>query len=287
MTGQIETKWNEMAWGNWRRLAWAGAGIAGSSLVFIIDVRIPPEVAISPLYLFPVALVAWRGTLNWAIAVAGVAGAQWIWAEYLVGARYTAPWVYAWNTGMRFGTFAVVAWLVTRAREAHDNYRHLARHDSLTGVLNNRAFHEGLTAEIERARRHGRGLTVVYVDIDNFKLLNDRLGHVTGDAALTRIAGTLSAHTRRNDLVGRVGGDEFAILLTEVSVGGVPDALARLQHALVGVSGAEQWPVSFSLGAVTFERPPDSAAAAVHAADELMYSVKRTGKNSVRHEVIG
>ena len=107
---------------------------------------------------------------------------------------------------------------------------------------------------------------------------------MTGDAALAVVGGELSKQTRQSDLVARVGGDEFAVLLVDVAAGLVPEALSRLQQGLRAAMAARQWPVSFSIGALTFMEPPASPEEALHAADELMYSVKRTGKNALRHE---
>ena len=264
--------------------AWTSAGLVLSTAIFLVDARIPPEIAISPLYLFPVAMVAWFAGLSWAIAVAVVAGGQWIGAEVLAGAQYSSAFVYVWNTTMRFGTFVVVATLVARVRDAHDDYRDLSRHDPVTHALNNRAFREELARELERARRHQRALTLVYIDLDNFKGLNDQFGHVTGDTALAAVAGALVRHTRKNDLVARVGGDEFAVLLVDVTTGQVQEALARLRQGLLDAMSARQWLVTFSIGAVTFNGQSVTPEQALHAADELMYTVKRSGKNAVRHE---
>lgn len=263
---------------------WAGASFLLSVGIFFVDAQIPPEIAISPLYLFPVGMVAWHAGRWWAIAMAAVSGAQWIGAEIIAGVTYSSWFVYVWNTVMRCGTFVVVAVLTAGVRQAHDQYRMLSRSDVLTGALNSRAFREGLAQEIERAQRHQRALTIVYIDLDDFKLLNDSLGHTVGDVALSVVGKELIGQTRRSDLVARVGGDEFAVLLVDVAAGLVPDALDRLQTGLLAAMSAARWPVTFSIGAVTFSSTPDSPEAALHAADQVMYAVKRGSKNAIRHK---
>jgi predicted signal transduction protein with EAL and GGDEF domain len=196
--------------------AWIIVGFLVSSVIFAVDSQIPAEVAISPLYLFPVAVVAWRGGWRWGLVMAVVATAQWFGAEMIAGVAYTSDFTYVWNPLMRFGTFAVVAALVANTRRSHDRYRSLSRTDPATGILNSRTFHEGPASEVERARRHARPVTLIYIDLDHFKQVNDRFGHSTGDAALASVARELTALTRTNDLVARVGGDEFAVLLNEV-----------------------------------------------------------------------
>ena len=267
--------------------AWITVGLLISGIIFAVDSQIPTEVAISPLYLFPVAIVAWRGGRWWGLVMAVVATAQWFGAEIIAGVAYTSDLTYVWNPLMRFGTFALVALLLENVRRSSERYRALARTDSTTGILNSRTFQEGLAREVERARRHARPITLIYIDLDHFKQVNDRFGHSTGDTALAAVARELTARTRTNDLVARVGGDEFAVLLNEVDANLVPDAVTRLRQGLLDAMTASGWPITFSIGAVTFVTPPESAEAAIRAADAVMYRVKHSTRNAIEHEVSG
>jgi diguanylate cyclase (GGDEF)-like protein len=123
------------------------------------------------------------------------------------------------------------------------------------------------------------------MDVDDFKLVNDRLGHSTGDRLLRTVAETLKEHSREVDVVARLGGDEFAVLMPETGERAARVAVARLRRRLLESSRAEGWPVTFSFGVVTWAAPPPSVDEMLRAADELMYAAKREGKDGVRHEV--
>src|SRR5262249_28670328 len=133
----------------------------------------------------------------------------------------------------------------------------LARTDSITGAANRRAFFEMLEHELNRARRTNEPLTLVYLDLDDFKSVNDRWGHTTGDAVLRHTVATLSKHPRATDLVARLGGDEFAVFLPTPDGNGQA-AIERIQTELVATMTTHNWPVTFSIGAVTFTHAPDS-----------------------------
>ena len=108
----------------------------------------------------------------------------------------------------------------------------MARIDFLTGVLNSRAFYQIATAEIQRSGRYGHPLTLAYIDLDNFKTVNDEFGHSTGDELLKTVARTFSDNLRSSDYVARLGGDEFAILMTETSAQAALNVVARIQVLL-------------------------------------------------------
>jgi diguanylate cyclase (GGDEF)-like protein len=154
---------------------------------------------------------------------------------------------------------------------------HQARHDPLTGPLNHQAFLSELQLELERARRYGHSLALIFLDLDSFKGVNDTLGHPAGDKALQRFAGALRASLRVSDLAGRMGGDEFAAYLVEIDEETVPRLLDRV-HARVAelVDGGELpagW--SFSAGCATFPAEANDANGLFEVADTRLYEAKR------------
>jgi len=162
----------------------------------------------------------------------------------------------------------------------------VARTDFLTGVPNWRAFAERATTELNRARRYGRPLTFAYVDLDDFKAVNDRYGHAAGDTLLSDVARTIGHVLRRTDVIARLGGDEFAVLLPETGPEPAWIVLRKLHNAVRIALAEAGWPVTASIGAVTCVVPPADVDELVRLADQLMYDVKRIGKNQVHHVVI-
>jgi diguanylate cyclase (GGDEF)-like protein len=157
----------------------------------------------------------------------------------------------------------------------------------LTNVLNPRAFAAATEKIVEEARGDRLPFTFAYVDLDDFKQINDRLGHTGGDQALALVAEALQRKLRATDVIGRLGGDEFGLAFPQTGSAAakrvMEDLVARVQ------SGVTEMPieVTFSVGAVTFLLPPRTIDAVIKAADELMYQAKHDGKNRYRHRTVG
>ena len=177
-----------------------------------------------------------------------------------------------------FGDLVAVA--VANA-EAWEALTRRAVTDPLTGVGNRRAFYDALAREVEWARRHERDLSVVLVDIDHFKRINDRHGHQVGDRALTHVARGLAASIRSSEMVGRIGGEEFAWLLPEA---GAAEALRAAERARLAIAASEfedLGSLTVSMGVATLGRGGD-AESLVRAADEALYAAKAGGRNVTR-----
>lgn len=159
----------------------------------------------------------------------------------------------------------------------------LVRHDQLTGVLNRRGLEDMFNKEIARAKRHDTLLCIGLLDIDNFKKLNDSLGHSAGDQALIHLATVCRETLRPQDTVARYGGEEFIILLPETPLADATVALTRLQRELTKrffLHANEKILITFSAG-VTQMQPEDDQTSVVQRADEAMYKAKQSGKNRV------
>ena len=158
---------------------------------------------------------------------------------------------------------------------------HLSRRDPLTNALNNRGFVELAEREIYRATRSGHALTIAFMDVDNFKTINDTFGHSAGDILLATIVESLHLHTRKSDLIGRLGGDEFAILLPDTGQDAARVIVAKNREILMKEAGKLNFPVTFSLGVLTCIQPPESVDTMIGMADKLMYKVKTSSKNDI------
>jgi diguanylate cyclase (GGDEF)-like protein len=156
-----------------------------------------------------------------------------------------------------------------------------ARTDQQTGAANARAFQALAVAEIERVRRYRQELSLAYLDIDDFKTINDRLGHAAGDHVLLALSHVMRSVVRSVDTVARLGGDEFVVLMPHTGAREARVLVERLRGELARLSTDDERPVPCSIGLVTFASPPASVRELIDAGDALMYAAKRQGKNRV------
>jgi diguanylate cyclase (GGDEF)-like protein len=160
-----------------------------------------------------------------------------------------------------------------RFREA----RKLADLDALTGLHNRRYFHETLAREVDRAQRYQRRLSLVMLDLDGFKEINDRIGHLAGDAVLAEIAERVRQVVRSADIPCRVGGDELAVIVPEVEVGQARQLVGRIQRAVSSQPIARAGRVRVSAGVADLQ-PNDTPTSLFERADESLYAAKQAGK---------
>jgi diguanylate cyclase (GGDEF)-like protein len=188
-----------------------------------------------------------------------------------------------WNGIARFGVFVITASLLSRLRVSLVLEKKLARSDPLTGAANGRTFYENVSLAVERSLRSQKPLTLAYFDLDKFKQLNDKLGHVAGDQALCDLVCSVTRGIRVNDLFARLGGDEFALLLPETAEEEAKLVLDRIQHHFGEIMAQKNWPVTISVGAMTFPHPMRDVDALVRRVDDLMYRAKKAGRNRIIH----
>ena len=255
-------------------------------LTNLLDWATGEEISVSFFYMLPILIATWKGGLLPGLVLNGFCAAM----RLLIVFRWEGtdllrvPALY-WNLVVE-GVFFITLTLIAAAlRDLNARQSLLARTDSLTGLANRRAFYERAELELSRSRRLGEELTLAYLDVDDFKRVNDELGHEAGDDLLRNVAETFLRRVRSTDLVARLGGDEFALLLSATGTAAAKVLVAELHGTLAAEMKRQSWPVTFSIGAVTFLRPPASADEMLRRVDELMYRVKREGKAGIRHAV--
>jgi diguanylate cyclase (GGDEF)-like protein len=254
--------------------------------VGLVDYVTGAELSFAIFYFAPVALVAWSKGRFPGLVIAFVSAAVLLAADLLSDNAYTHPLIPYWNCLVRLGMFVIIGLVFARLKGNLDGEKRAARVDVLTGVLNSRGFFERAEFERSRAQRYGYPLVVAYMDLDNFKAVNDTRGHDVGDAVLAVVGGTIRRTIRTNDVAGRLGGDEFALLLPDTSHRTAQALTQRLQVNLGREMARNGWPVTFSIGVLTYAVPPPSVREMVRAADELMYCVKNRSKNAVEHRLV-
>jgi len=251
-----------------------------------IDIITGPNYGMSLLYLAPVVITAWYVSLTAGIVLAIGAAASWIISELDTHESVTLA-MGLWNGFTRLVIYTGTASLLGLLRADRMRLRQLlqqaeatARTDALTGLANSRAFHERLREEAVRVQRYHHPLTIAYVDVDNFKRVNDRYGHTTGDDVLKEIADALRGVVRTGDLTARLGGDEFAVAMWEMPADDAKGFEQRLGAALAPIIA--RYPDTGLGASVGFETlgPDGSLVDVLRAADEAMYAAKAARKTA-------
>lgn len=264
---------------------WAIVGLALIAALGSIDYLTPPEIDLSLLYLIPVLLIAWFTNAQLGVAASVASAGTWLVDDVTSGRTYSSYWITGWNIATRLGFFLAASWSLSALRKTLQREQELARTDHMTGAINNRFFYDLAQMEINRSRRYKRPLTVVYIDLDNFKAVNDRFGHATGDEVLRVVVSRAKRHLRKTDLVARLGGDEFVFLLPETGQAAAQTAITKIHSILLAEMQRNGWPVTFSIGVLTCMDAPGTVEEMIQMADDLMYSVKSNWKNAIGYSI--
>ena len=175
---------------------------------------------------------------------------------------------------------------ITRRRVLQDQIQHIALHDGLTGLPNRTMFQHHFTHALLQARRYCKKLALLFIDLDRFKEVNDSLGHEAGDRVLQEVARRLSASLRRADLVARIGGDEFVVLLEEITgLEQVTQVARQIQAAMAPecMIAGRRLSLAASIGISMFPDAGDDATTLLRHADVAMYAAKRHGRSCVQY----
>jgi diguanylate cyclase (GGDEF)-like protein len=267
--------------------------VAALAFVGLLDYVTGPWLSFALFYVVPVLAAAWWLGRGPALLAGLTAGIAWFEAEAW-GHRGEPTRTLLWNSMSRLVMLVAMAAMVVRIREDRRRLKEmnarlsellhgaekLARTDALTGLPNRRAFIERLSAELAHAKRNASPVCIAYIDIDNFKRLNDERGHVEGDQFLKRIAQAIRDTIRASDVAARLGGDEFAVLFTDAKRASV-EPLAHRLLARMRTLGA-RYPgldVGASVGMAWFESAPEGPEQLLDRADSAMYEAKSAGKH--------
>jgi len=249
-----------------------------------------PHISMMLLYSIPVLAAArFCGKVE-GIIVSASAAVTWFIVNSLGQHESTSDMIMSWNALTRFGIFALLAYAVSlqmALRESLEREKLRARTDQLTGLLNKWAFREQVEEEMERAKRYNHPISLVFIDLNNFKEINDLHGHARGDKLLEAMSATIQEAIRKTDLAGRVGGDEFTICFPETGSEQVRTAIGNLIRSLDIFTSQSGWQVTASIGVVTYVEVCDTYDMMIAQADKLMYSAKTQGGNNAEYLVLG
>jgi diguanylate cyclase (GGDEF)-like protein len=244
------------------------------------------EISFSFFYLIPISIVTWYIGIRSGYLLTLVGMLIWVFSNRLAGETYSSEWIRFFNTIVRLVVFMMIANLLHELRTILQTEHKIAHTDHLTGVFNSRKFHEQLALEIKRASRLRYPITLVYIDLDNFKSVNDQHGHSMGDFQLRNVAQVVSATIRKTDIFARLGGDEFALLLPNVDSEHCRRVYQKIESAVMKELAVLHSPITLSAGVITFKQVPDNVDDMIHQADGLMYEAKNSGKAKAVYFVV-
>ena len=264
---------------------WTLLGLAFLVLVGLADYYLLPYgMSVALFYVFPIALVTWLADAKTGTMIAIASAFIWYINDILVGPPNPHRIILVWNASVRLFFFTLTVFAI-HVGKAYEHERAVANTDFLTGALNRRSFAVLAQRELDRLERYGHPFTVAYLDLDNFKFINDSFGHSTGNRCLQVIVSTMKTHLRKADMLARMGGDEFAVLLPETEEEAAKMVLFKVRNLLLDEMRKNDWPITLSIGVLTFIKTPSSIDEMLRMVDLEMYSVKRKGKNGISYSV--
>jgi diguanylate cyclase (GGDEF)-like protein len=253
-------------------------------LIAVIDYTTGESFSLSIFYLFPVFLVTWFRNKKEGVFISIFAAIIAALVDSMEVSYSHNNIIHYWKGLELFVFFATLSFILGRLKSEIEMHKKLARTDFLTGVHNARSFYEFINSEMERIARYKHSLTLAYIDLDNFKFINDQYGHVMGDKLLYLVSVILQKNLRTTDMVARLGGDEFSILFPETDYEQSEMAIQKIQANISDLMKQNNWPTTVSIGMVTCKLSC-SVDGLIKMADTLMYSAKNSGKNMIKHAV--
>jgi diguanylate cyclase (GGDEF)-like protein len=242
----------------------------------------PFYVNFSPFYVVPVSFFGWFTGKRAGIAMAVLS----VCLAFVVRLRYIPRAIAYWDALVWLALYVSSALMIAQFRRLYDHERYLSRIDPLTRIENRRALLEAAARAKSFSDRQQTPLSIAYLDLDGFKQLNDYLGHASGDQVLLVTATTIRNVVRPTDVVARIGGDEFAILIPGTDTDTAARIMYRVRSELVRAMQDRGWQVTCSIGLASFSPPVASVDDMLRAADQTMYAAKNMGKNRLEQREI-
>jgi len=254
-------------------------GLILIGIIGFIDYLTGHEFAFSVFYVLPISLVTWFANQRLGFGASVASAMIWLIADITTRQSYSSPFIPFWNFFISFAFFIIITLLLSSLKSSLE----LAYTDHLTSAINPRYFYKLVQLEINHFQRYQHPFTVAYIDLDNFKSVNDQLGHAVGDQVLIALVNSINKVIRKSDFIARLGGDEFAVLFPQTDQESARIIFSKIQNSFVEVVRQENWSVTFSVGVLTCRTTPQTTDELIGMADELMYSAKSDGKNTVRY----
>ena len=254
-------------------------------IVGALDYFTGADIQILSLYLVPLGYAGWNFGRIGSITIALLGTIVWLVIFYLSGAHYQHGFMVInfLTQGTAFLTFTI---LTDKLAALLQKSIYISRTDFLTGLNNRQSFTEQASTLLSLCKRHARPVALAYIDLDNFKNVNDMMGHDRGDKLLKIFSKLISESIRASDIPARLGGDEFVILLPETNSENATLLLENILKKLEQTTEFQKYGVSASIGVAVDETASYDIQTLLTLADRNMYTVKKNGKNQVKTEVL-
>jgi len=252
------------------------------ALICWMDHIVSPLVSFATYYFVPIMVAAWYlGKKSaYLLVLVSIIASTHIFGENLSTGESS---LLAYDFVFKALGFLILSYSVLHVRQLVTRLKQQNHTDYLTVASSRRYFYEASSMELARSYRHKYPVTLAFIDLDNFKEVNDTQGHDTGDQLLVKIADTMKSDLRDGDILGRLGGDEFAILLPQTNADQVKIIIRRMKKNLHDAVAPFNSSVTFSIGVVTYlADKPASIDELIAVADRTMYSVKKSTKNDIQ-----
>jgi diguanylate cyclase (GGDEF)-like protein len=261
------------------------ASVLMVALVGVIRWMAGAEYAFSAFFLAPIILSTWYAGRQIGILMSFAGIMVWLAADLMSLSEFSHPAIPIINEILRLIVFLFVVLLISDLKTSLAEQTEIARRDPLTGIVNRSAFIESAEMELKKARRFSYPVSVLYIDVDHFKAVNDRFGHHTGDLLLKTVCRNITDNIRAIDLAGRLGGDELALLLPNADAKGAGTVAQKLGGILRREMQLRGWPATFSMGAATFQNIKIDIHGMINKADILMYMAKERGRDRIVQQI--
>jgi len=265
------------------KLFYVTVGFVLIGIIGTLDFLTGYELSFSVFYVIPIFLVTWFAGRKLGIMTSIVSAFVWFVADIVAAHPYSHALIPVWNSLIRLTFFLVITYLFSSLKNSTEREKELSRKDYLTGAANSRFFYKLAQMEIDRFQRYAHPFSLAFIDLDNFKFVNDQFGHAVGDQVLRTVVSSVKKHSRKTDTIARLGGDEFALLLSETNQESARIVLPKIQDMLLEEMRQNNWPITFSIGVLTCNATPLTTDELVKMTDDLMYSVKKSSKNAIKY----
>jgi diguanylate cyclase (GGDEF)-like protein len=258
-----------------------GIGLAIISGITAFKLTLGQTIPLIDFLLVPVVWVGWFARARWYGYVLALVAAVLSAVLAVVGMTHASLGAASASALARLALYLVILGLLGMMRRERAAHQHAATTDQLTGAANGRLLSDMMQAELARSQRYDHEISLAFVDVDDFKAINDGFGHAEGDHVLRQVSHVMRSTVRGVDVVARIGGDEFAVLMPETGASAAREVLRRMNPELARITLPDRTVVGFSVGLVTFDTPAASVREILVAADQLMYRAKQAGKGHI------